>query len=93
MDDDHSDKEYARTDEETGLRVHVNRTESFNGFMRRAVIRVWQQISVKHLGSYVSETKFRWNRKADDCLSRMAQMVRNGEVRLLSYAFLIVRAA
>jgi len=37
----HSDREYARTDDVTGHRVHVNRVESFNGFMRRAVIGVW----------------------------------------------------
>lgn len=89
----HSDREYARTDPETGHRVHVNRVESFNGFMRRAVIGVWHQISVKHLGRYASEATFRWNRKSDTCLDRMTQMVRNGEGRLLSYGFLTARAA
>lgn len=84
----HSDREYARTDEETGLRVHVNRIESFNGFMRRAVVGVWHQISVKHLGRYVSETTFRWNRSEDDVIDRMMRMVRNGAGRVLSYAFL-----
>jgi transposase-like protein len=88
----HSDREYARTDSETGHWVHVNRVESFNGFMRRAVIGVWHQISVKHLGRYASEATFRWNRKADACLDRMAQMVRNGEGRLLSYGFLTAKA-
>jgi transposase-like protein len=87
----HSDREYARTDEASGLRVHVNTVESFNGFMRRAVTGVWHQISVKHLGRYVSETTFRWNNKADACLARMAQMVRNGEGRLLSYDFLTAK--
>ena len=33
----HSAREYARTDAATGKRVHVNRVESFNEFMRRAV--------------------------------------------------------
>lgn len=89
----HSDREYARTDPGTGQRVHVNRVESFSGFMRRAVIGVWHQISVKHLGRYASEATFRLNRKADACLDRMARMVRNGEGRLLSYAFLTARAA
>jgi transposase-like protein len=89
----HSDRKYARSDELTGHRVHVNRVESFNGFMRRAVIGVWHQISVKHLGRYASEATFRWNRKTDDCLDRMAQLVRNGEGRLLSYAFLTAKAA
>ncbi len=89
----HSDREYARTDEATGLRVHVNRIESFNGFMRRAVIGVFHSISVKHLGRYASEATFRWNRKADEFLDRMARMVRNGEGRMLSYAFLTAKAA
>lgn len=87
----HADRGYARTDPETGHRVHVNRIESFNGFMRRAVIGVWHQISVKHLDRYTSEVTFRWNRNADDCLDRMAAIVRNGEGRLLSYAFLTAK--
>ena len=84
----HSDKEYARTDEETGLRVHVNRIESFNGFMRRAVVGVWHQISVKHLGRHVSGTTFRWNRSEDDVIVRMMRMVRNGAGRVLICGFL-----
>ena len=35
-----SAREYARTDSMTGQRVHVNRVECFNGFMRRAVTGV-----------------------------------------------------
>ncbi len=65
----------------------------FNGFMRRAVVGVWHQISVKHLGRYASEATFRWNRKKDDVLDRMAHMVRTGEGRRLSYAFLTAKAA
>lgn len=84
----HSDREYARTDAETGHRVHVNRVESFNGFMRRAVIGVFHNVSVKHLGRYTGEATFRWNRKTDGYLARMARMIRNGEGRLLPYSFL-----
>ena len=75
----HSAREYARTDHATGQRVHVNRVESFNGFMPRAVIGVFHAISVKHLGRYTGEAAFRWNRRTDDCLTRMARLVRNGE--------------
>lgn len=89
----HSDREYARTDEATGHRVHVNWVESFNSFMRRAVIGVFHNVSVKHLGRYTGEATSRWNRKAEACLDRMAQLVRNGEGRLLSYAFLTAKAA
>lgn len=89
----HCNCEYARTDEATGHWVDVNRVESFNCFMRRAVIDVWHQISVKHLGRYAGEATFRWNRKADACLDRMTQMVRNGAGSLLSYAFLTAKTA
>ena len=88
----HSAGEYARTDEK-GRRVHVNRVESFNGFMRRAVVGVWHQISVKHLGRYASEATFRWNRKPDSVLDRMGAMIRNGEGRLLTYGFLTRKGA
>lgn len=61
--------------------------------MRRAVIGVFHAISVKHLGRYAGEAAFRWNRKTDDCLSRMARLVRNGDGRMLSYAFLTAKPA
>jgi len=48
---------------------------------------------VKHLGRYASEATFRWNHKADACRDRMAQMVKNGEGRLLPYAVLTAKAA
>lgn len=84
----HSEREYARTDEATGLRVHISRVESFNNVMRRAVVGVWRQISTKHLGCYAGEAAFRWNRKADACLERMALLVRNGVGRTLPYGLL-----
>ena len=84
----HSDREYARTDEATGLRVHVNRVEAFNGFLGRAVVGVFHFVSPKHLGRYAGEAAFRWNRKAEACLARMPRMVRNGDGRMLPYAFL-----
>lgn len=89
----HSGREYARTDEATGQLVHVNRVESFNGFMRRAVIGVWHQISIKHLGRYTGEATFRWNRKKEGVLDRMARMIRTGDGRMLPYAFLTAKAA
>ena len=89
----HSGREYARTDAATRQRVHVNRVESFNGFMRRAIIGVFHNVSVKHLGRYTGEATFRWNRKADACLARMARLVANGEGRMLSYSFLTAKAA
>ncbi|MCM8738524.1 IS1595 family transposase [Azospirillum sp. A1-3] len=84
----HSQREYARTDEATGHRVHVNRVESFNGFLGRAVVGVFHFVSPKHLGRYAGEAAFRWNRKAEACLERMARLVRNGVGRTLPYGFL-----
>jgi transposase-like protein len=84
----HSDRQYARTDDNTGLRVHVNRVESFNGFLGRAVVGVFHFVSPKHLGRYAGEAAFRWNRKADACLERMATLIRNGDGRTLPYGFL-----
>ncbi|MGF1606248.1 MAG: IS1595 family transposase [Rhodothalassiaceae bacterium] len=84
----HGQWEYARTDEGTGQRVHVNRVESFNGFLGRAVVGVFHFVSPKHLGRYASEAAFRWNRKKTFCLDRMASLIRNGDGRTLPYAFL-----
>lgn len=84
----HSQREYARTDADTGQRVHVNRVESFNGFLGRAVVGVFHFVSPKHLGRYAGEAAFRWNRRMTSCLDRMAFPVRNGAGRLLPYGFL-----
>ena len=40
-------------------RVHVNRVESFNGYMRRAFTGVFHSTSVTHLGRHTSEATFR----------------------------------
>ncbi len=88
----HSDRECARTDEATGLRVHVNRVEAFNGFLGRAVVGVFHPVSPEHLGRYAGEAAFRWNREADACLARMARLVRNGDGRTLPYDFLTAAA-
>lgn len=87
----HSDREYARIDAATGHRGHVNRVESFNSFLRRAVLGVWHQIRAKHLGRYAAETAFRWNRKTQSTVARMAERVRDGEGRLLCYVLLTAK--
>ncbi len=78
-----SQREYARTDSATGHRV-----ESFSGFLGRAVVGAFHFVSPKHLGRYAGEAAFRWNRKADACLERMALLVRGGVGRTLPYRFL-----
>ncbi len=73
----HSQREYARTDAASGHPVHVNRVESFNAFLQRAVTGVWHRISAKHLQRYTTETAFRWNRR-EPVLERMAGLIRSG---------------
>jgi len=59
----HSAEEFARNDERTGLRAHVNTAESLHAILKRAIMGVWHWISDKHLGRYLSETVFHWNRR------------------------------
>ena len=88
----HSAREYARTDTATGRRVHVNRVESFNSLLRRAIIGVWRWISAKHLQRYAGETTFRSNHGDEACLDRMARLIRNGDGNRLPYAELVEAA-
>lgn len=84
----HSARQYAKTEHASGLRVHVNRVESFNSFFGRAVTGVFHFVSPKHLGRYALEAAFRWNGKLDDYLARMASLIRNGDSRTLPYRVL-----
>ena len=59
----HSAEEFARNDERTGLRAHVNTAESLHAILKRAIMGVWHWISDKHLARYPSETVFHWNRR------------------------------
>ena len=56
-------EEFARDDERTGLRAHVNTAESLHAILNRAIMGVRHWISAKHLGRYLSETVFHWNRR------------------------------
>ncbi|CAL1242058.1 IS1595 family transposase [Candidatus Methylocalor cossyra] len=59
----HSSGEFARDDERTGLRAHVNSAESIHSIFKRAVIGVWHWISGKHMCRYLREIEFRWNHR------------------------------
>lgn len=59
----HSAEEFARDDERTGLRAHVNTAESLHAILKRAIMGVWHWIGDKHLGRYLSETVLHWNRR------------------------------
>jgi transposase-like protein len=89
----HSTREYARTDAETGIRVHVNTAESFNSMLHRAVVGVFHWISPKHLDRYAAEAAFHWNAKKTGPLARLAALVENGAGRILPLRRLIGTAA
>ena len=59
----HSAGEFARTDKRTGLRAHVNTAESVHSIFKRAIVGVFHHISGKHMGRYLDEVAFHWNRR------------------------------
>lgn len=83
----HSNDEFARTCEETNLRVHVNTAESFNAMLKRGIVGVFHYVSHKHLHRYATETAFRWNERRQDVLDRLALLVSNSAAPL-SYGML-----
>jgi len=85
----HSHGEYCRIDGSTAIPIHVNRVESFNSFLGRAIWGVFHSVSPKHLARHASECAFRWNRKTSLCVERMAEIVRSGIGRSLSFAELV----
>jgi transposase-like protein len=89
----HSRREFARTDVETGLRVHVSTAEGFNSMFRRAVVGVYHYVSGKHVDRYAVESTFRWNRRDLGPLARLTSLVANGAGRVLPYRALIAEPA
>ena len=75
----HSDNEFARTCDDTGLRVHVNTAESFNAMLKRGIVGVFHDVSRKHLHRYVAETAFRWNERGRSALERLELLVHVSE--------------
>jgi len=58
---DHKAKEYARTDEASGERVHVNTVENFWGLFKASVRGTHVHISAKHMDKYLGEFTYRAN--------------------------------
>lgn len=85
----HSDDEFARTCEDTGLRVHVNTAESFNATLKRAIVGVFHYVSRKHLHRYICETAFRWNERDVPVLDRLARIARSFSSGPLRYGTLV----
>jgi len=86
----YSHDEYARTCEETGLRVHVNTAESFNSTLKRAIVGVFHFVSRKHLHRYAAESAFRWNERGG-MMDRLAAILSAAAVPI-RYADLVAPA-
>ena len=59
----HSKRQYARTDVDSGERVHVNTAESYHALLRRMVVGVHHWISGKHLDHYAAHAAHAWNHR------------------------------
>lgn len=80
----HSQKEYVRWQEESGLPIHTNTAESFFSLIKRGHYGVYHQMSKKHLHRYCAEYEFRWNhRKVTDHERTEAVIRKVGGKRLL----------
>lgn len=82
----HSGAVYARRDGD--LAVRVNTAEAAHSMLRRAVEGVFHWISQKHLDRYLAEIDFRWSRRAEGVLGRIASLLATPG-SLLSYRSLV----
>ena len=81
----HGTHEYARTDEETGLRVHSNTAESNFALLQRSLIGVYHNVSDKHLHRYVSHSDFMWNSRKSSDGDRVSALIRAADGKRLYY--------
>lgn len=82
----HSAGVYTRHEDD--LTVHVNTAEAVHSLLRRAVQGVFHWISSKHLDRYLTEIGFRWSRRAEGVLTRIAALLA-AEVPPLTYRSLV----
>lgn len=75
----HSRREYARTDADTGERVHVNTAESYHALLHRMVVGVHHGISAKHLNRYAAQAAHAWNQRRRDASVLMSLLARPAE--------------
>ena len=71
-----SKRQYARTDVDSGERVHVNTAESYHALLRRMVLGVHHWISGKHLDRYAAQAAHAWNHRARDTATLMSLLAR-----------------
>ena len=81
----HATNQYARTDEETGLRVHSNTAESNFALLQRSLVGVYHNVSDKHLHRYVAHSDFMWNSRKSSDGDRVTALIRAAEGKRLMY--------
>jgi hypothetical protein len=79
----HSQDEYARLDEDTGLNATTNTVEGFFGNTKRSIDGTHHQVSRKHLHLYVAELDFKYNTRKSTDGSRTAEGIRKMEGKRL----------
>ncbi|MBK1667638.1 hypothetical protein CKO28_06270 [Rhodovibrio sodomensis] len=75
----HSKRQYARTDVDSGERVHVNTAESYHALLRRMVVGVHHWISGKHLDRYAAQAAHAWDHRTRDAATLMSLLARPAE--------------
>jgi hypothetical protein len=80
----HGAGEYARTDEESGLRVHSKTAESNLALLQRSRVGVYHNVSDKHLHRYVSHPNFMWNSRKSS-VTGVSALIRAANGRRLMY--------
>ena len=83
----HSVGEYVRG------QAHTNGIESFWSMLKRGYVGTFHKMSPEHLHCYVAEFAGRHNRRGDDTIVQMEQMVTTAEGKRLRYADLIDHGA
>jgi hypothetical protein len=81
----HKEDEYARTDEETGMRVHSNTAESLHALLKRGIVGVYHRISPKHLHRYLAAADWAWNTRGMSDGDRVLDLIRGADGRRLFY--------
>ena len=52
--------------------VHTGTIDGYWGLLKRGIIGLFHQVSIKHLHRYLSEFQFRWNnRESEDMFARV----------------------
>lgn len=83
----HGQKEYARTDEATGLRVHSNTAESNFALVQRALVGVYHAVSDKHLHRYIAHTDWLWNTRKMSDGDRVTALIQACDGKRLMYRY------